>query len=567
MGENGDWTFGQKAAAAAVGAVAVGGLGYLAYKHVSKSPAHNEAVSATSGEAAPGKARTPAVMKDEGNAAFKRGEYRKAIAAYTEAIESCHPQLAQERSTYFQNRAAAQEKLHNDDEVIADCTAALEANPQYLKAYSRRARAYERRLDYSAALKDFTAVAILENFQNYPTMEAADRVLKSLAQIKAKKLYAQREADGYVVPLSTSFVDSYLQSFAEDPILNSLPKAPLTSTSNGQANGEGQALDHVKALIVRKEYAAVVGEASRLLAEEKLSSMERLETHLLRATFSLIQGASKQATDDFQAVFKLIAELPDSQAKLARAFKVNGLVKRGSFYMQQGQKDECLQDFAEAEATDPGNADIYHHRGQLLILMGEGEKAKADFAKALRLRPDFEIARVQAAYADYRAAVGAGGSLAEITNAIVRFEALMREHPNCSEGSALLGQVYTERQAYAEATEAFEKAAALAPENANILVHQGLLILQRSEGNLDPAKAKMEAALAVDPACEFAYETLGTLEVQRGNVQAGCEHFDAALAHARTELELTHLVSLKEAALAQVSIARQLNIPMPQASA
>lgn len=42
------------------------------------------------------------------------------------------------------------------------------------------------------------------------------------------------------------------------------------------------------------------------------------------------------------------------------------------------------------------------------------------------------------------------------------------------------------------------------------------------------------------------------MQVQRGNIPGAVAYFDKALNLARTELELTHLVSLKIAALTQV---------------
>lgn len=37
--------------------------------------------------------------------------------------------------------------------------------------------------------------------------------------------------------------------------------------------------------------------------------------------------------------------------------------------MQQGLKDEALEDFNLAAVQDPENSDIYHHRGQVSRLM------------------------------------------------------------------------------------------------------------------------------------------------------------------------------------------------------
>jgi import receptor subunit TOM70 len=50
-------------------------------------------------------------LKTDGNEHFKRGEYKEAIDKYTEAIAKCPTNEHRELSTYYQNRAAAHEKM------------------------------------------------------------------------------------------------------------------------------------------------------------------------------------------------------------------------------------------------------------------------------------------------------------------------------------------------------------------------------------------------------------------------------------------------------------------------
>jgi import receptor subunit TOM70 len=50
---------------------------------------------------------------------------------------------------------------------------------------------------------------------------------------------------------------------------------------------------------------------------------------------------------------------------------------------------------------------------------------------------------------------------------------------------------------------------------AGLYVHRGLLLLQW-KGDINESLKLLEKAIEVDDKCEFAYETLGTVEVQRG---------------------------------------------------
>ena len=52
-----------------------------------------------------------------------------------------------------------------------------------------------------------------------------------------------------------------------------------------------------------------------------------------------------------------------------------------------------------AADIDPQNADVYHHRGQLKILLDQVEEAVADFDECIRLRPESALAQAQKCFA------------------------------------------------------------------------------------------------------------------------------------------------------------------------
>ena len=71
-----------------------------------------------------------------------------------------------------------------------------------------------------------------------------------------------------------------------------------------------------------------------------------------------------------------------------------------------------------------------------------------------------------------------------------------------------------DNQDYAKADSYFLRASKHDPKNATILVYRGLLQLQW-QSDIDKAVEYMKKAIDLDDKCEFAYETLGTVEVQR----------------------------------------------------
>lgn len=90
--------------------------------------------------------------KEQGNAAFKNGEWLAAKDAYTKAIKcgDQHKQLA----TFYKNRAAAYLKLEKYEQALKDCDKSLELEPNEPKALYRRAQAKENLGRYEEAYRD-----------------------------------------------------------------------------------------------------------------------------------------------------------------------------------------------------------------------------------------------------------------------------------------------------------------------------------------------------------------------------------------------------------------------------
>jgi DnaJ family protein C protein 7 len=82
--------------------------------------------------------------KENGNAAYKRKDYRTAITHYTLAIETLHMTMKEEDeetlATYYNNRAAASTMILLFDEALQDCNEAIELRPSFIKAYIRKAK-------------------------------------------------------------------------------------------------------------------------------------------------------------------------------------------------------------------------------------------------------------------------------------------------------------------------------------------------------------------------------------------------------------------------------------------
>ncbi|XP_036834852.1 mitochondrial import receptor subunit TOM70 [Oncorhynchus mykiss] len=489
--------------------------------------------------------------KNKGNKYFKAGKYEQAIQCYTEAIGLCPRDNQTDLSTFYQNRAAAYEQQMMWTEVVQDCTQAVEMNPRYIKALFRRAKALERLDNKKECLEDVTAVCILEAFQNQQSMLLADKVLKLLGKEKAKDKYKNRDP---LMP-SPQFIKSYFSSFTDDIISQPLQKGEKKDEdkdNEGEAAEVTESSGYLKAKQYMEEenYDKIISECTK---EVDSGGRYTAEALLLRATFYLLIGNATGAQPDLDRVINM----EDANIKL----RANALIKRGSMYMQQQQPMMSTQDFNMAAEIDTRNADVYHHRGQLKILLDQVEEAVGDFDECILLRPDSALAQAQKCFALYRQAY-TGNSQSQVQTAMDGFEDVIRRFPKCAEGYALYAQALTDQQQFGKADQMYNKCIDLEPDNATTYVHKGLLQLQWKQ-DLDLGLDLISKAIEIDNKCDFAYETMGTIEVQRGNLDKAIDMFNKAINLAKSEMEMAHLYSLCDAAYAQTEVARKYGLKPP----
>uniref|UniRef100_A0A8B9K1Z0 Translocase of outer mitochondrial membrane 70 homolog A (S. cerevisiae) n=1 Tax=Astyanax mexicanus TaxID=7994 RepID=A0A8B9K1Z0_ASTMX len=491
--------------------------------------------------------------KNKGNKYFKAGKYEQAIQCYTEAISMCPREQKSDLSTFYQNRAAAYEQQAKWTEVVQDCSQAVEMNPRYVKALFRRAKALERLDNKKECLEDVTAVCILEAFQNQQSMLLADKVLKQLGKEKAKDKYKNREP---LMP-SPQFIKSYFSSFTDDIISQPLQKGEKKDEDKDK---EGEAAEvtgssgylKAKQYMEEENYDKIISECTKEVESRGRYTAEAL---LLRATFYLLIGNATAAQPDLDKVINM----QDANVKL----RANALIKRGSMYMQQQQPHLSTQDFNMAAEIDSRNADVYHHRGQVtaLTLLTLCLMNCQVYGSFCTLEPD--LAHCPHCQKDqmYRQAY-TGNNPSQVQTAMDGFEDVIRRFPRCAEGYALYAQALTDQQQFGKADEMYDKCIELEPDNATTYVHKGLLQLQWKQ-DLDMGLDLISKAIEIDNKCDFAYETMGTIEVQRGNLDKAIDMFNKAINLAKSEMEMAHLYSLCDAAYAQTEVARKYGLKPP----
>lgn len=90
--------------------------------------------------------------KNNGNEAFKNRDFDAAIQCYSMALSYCPEDDFSLLSTLYGNRSASYFAEEEFDLVIEDCSASLNAKPDYLKVLARRMQTYEKLEKFEEAL-------------------------------------------------------------------------------------------------------------------------------------------------------------------------------------------------------------------------------------------------------------------------------------------------------------------------------------------------------------------------------------------------------------------------------
>lgn len=245
-----------------------------------------------------------AKLKEAGNKAYGAKEFQKAIDLYSKAI-LCKPD-----PVYYSNRAACYNALNKWDLVVEDTTAALNLDPEYIKALNRRANAYDHLGKYSEALLDFTASCIIDSFRNEQSAQAVERLLKKFAESKAKEILATKPAR---LP-SATFVSNYLQSFRP----KARPSGLEDSVEFDEESGMGQ-LQLGLRYLENKTGTSYEQAAEAFDKALELGDIEGYEAfaYNMRGTFSCLKGKHQDALADLSKSIELDPTMTQSYIKRA----------------------------------------------------------------------------------------------------------------------------------------------------------------------------------------------------------------------------------------------------------
>ncbi|RAO73287.1 uncharacterized protein BHQ10_009299 [Talaromyces amestolkiae] len=466
-----------------------------------------------------------AKLKAAGNKAYGSKDYNRAIELYGKAI-LCKPD-----PVFYSNRAACWNVLSEWEKVVEDTSAALAMDNEYLKALGRRANAYEHLEQYDNALLDFTASCIIDQFTNRQSRESLERLLKKVAEKKAKAIM---EAKGKRLPGAT-FVGNYLQSFRP----KSIP-AGLDSEDLDEKTGKGQLRKGY--LAMEKKTGEGYDEAAQAFEKAlELGDLGEFEGDALnqRATFTYLRGDAQSALEDLNKSIEV-------QPSLTQSY-----IKRASLHLELGNKDGAVDDFELAIAHNKDDPDIYYHRAQLHFILGEFAEAAKDYQKSIDLDPSFIYSHIQLGVTQYK--------LGSVASAMATFKRSVKKFETVPDVYNYYGELLLDQQDYQGAIEKFDKAVEMEsktkPTAINVLplINKALGIFQWKQ-DFKEAESLCQKALIIDPECDIAVGTMAQLLLQQGKVAEALKYFTRAAELARTEGEVINAISYAEATRTQLEV-------------
>ncbi|KAK9768529.1 TOM (translocase of outer membrane) complex component [Basidiobolus ranarum] len=454
-------------------------------------------------------------LKSRGNSYFGSKDYESAIKFYTQAIAFKPDHI------YYANRAACHANLKEYEQVIQDCTESLTLEPLYVKALIRRAQAYEKVDRLRDSLHDFMAACVFEGYSNQSAVASMERMLKKLSDTAAAEILNTREPQ---YP-SIAVVQSFLNSFSSEKLLD-LEKPE-------EENGDFY-LYQAQEAIKENKYNDVIGLFDQAI-EKGCSHMAY--TYSMRGSFKFLKGASTEALEDFNK------SIESDQSY------VPSYIKKGAILLDAtGNYVSALEEYEKAANLNPDNADVYYHRGQVYLVLGEVDKAIEEYNKSISLNSDFPLSMIQLGVAQYKS-----GSIMAST---ATFRKALSRFPDSTDVHNHYGELFMDQQRFEEAVGSFDKSIACDPKNPSPLINKGVTIFQWKQ-DVQEAMDLCKQAVEVDSDNYVAISTLAQFSLQQGQVQEALDYFNQAIEVGRTQMELSNSVSFKEAALCQIEFLKR----------
>ncbi len=176
----------------------------------------------------------------------------------------------------------------------------------------------------------------------------------------------------------------------------------------------------------------------------------------------------------------------------------------------------ALPNIGLAEENDPRE---FNNIGVEYISKDEHKQAAVEFRKALKLDPEFNIARYNLGLALYNSG--------KTDEAILEFEKLIKKSPYFVNAHYNLGTIYLKGKMHEQAKQVLKRVVELKPKHAEAQLNLGYIYYQ--EGNLDDAIEAYKKGLEIKPDNLRAHLSLGHIYDKKKMYEEAMVEYNTAL--------------------------------------
>jgi tetratricopeptide (TPR) repeat protein len=245
------------------------------------------------------------------------------------------------------------------------------------------------------------------------------------------------------------------------------------------------------------------------------------------------------------AIIELDGETPAGRAK---AFG-----NRGVAYINNGNVDQAVRDYAESLRLDATSASSHHFRGNKYLAENDHEAALAEFNEAIRLDPtevfsltnrgrEFSARKdYDRAIADYSEAIrldpewiiayyGRGlvyNATKQYDRAIADFDEAIRLNPRFVQAFQARGTAHQARNEFPQAIVDYDQVIRFSPKSAGVLYNRG--VAHQAIKDYDDAIADFSDMIKINPAYTDAYLNRGMAHRAKGDYSLAIADYDQAI--------------------------------------
>lgn len=189
-------------------------------------------------------------------------------------------------------------------------------------------------------------------------------------------------------------------------------------------------------------------------------------------------------------------------------------------YLKPYLNDQKLLTFKQLLTADQLSKEALYYRSNFaLYALGESDKAIDLYQRALKIDPDYVLARYDLAVA-YR-------GLGEVDKAIAEYEKVLKINPKFPEALSNLGGQYFRKGDVKQAVAYFRRAIEVYPNFIQALSNLGATL--NKLGQSKQALPHLKKALSLDPEFAVAYFNLGNAQFGVGNLDEAEQAFNTAV--------------------------------------